>query len=188
MSDDGTNLRATEQRRRLSMCMGPATSRLLMTSSAPGTRTCSATTWAAHPHGLLRRPATPTPGAIGADACTLEEALAALVSRRRGRGPRRSAARDAADLLAGLTPQGQRLALGLSMSIAAQAASRPPTVAEARPPAPAAVAAPPAAATAAAAAVSPTPTPTSSPTAGAHPPAAASGPERGGRAGGGGQP
>ena len=37
---------------------------------------------------------------------------------------------DDGDLLAGLTSQGQRLALNLSMSMAAQAASQPPTVEE----------------------------------------------------------
>src|SRR5215218_5071662 len=47
-----------------------------------------------------------TPSAIGPDACTQEQALA------------------------GLTPRGQQLALSLSMSIAAQAVSRPPTVEE----------------------------------------------------------
>jgi hypothetical protein len=72
------------------------------------------------------------PGAIGSDACTQDEALAALVVAA---GEADAAAGEAAGgeeaaLLAGLTPQGQQLALGLSMSIAAQAASRPVTVEE----------------------------------------------------------
>jgi hypothetical protein len=73
-----------------------------------------------------------TPGAIGEDACTQEEALAALVlaagaaDAALGEAP----AGDEAELLAGLTPRGQQLAFSLSMSIAAQAASRPPTVEE----------------------------------------------------------
>ena len=73
-----------------------------------------------------------TPSAIGADACTQEQALAALVVAAGSA----SATRDEAlpghesELLAGLTPRGQRLALSLSMSIAAQAVSRPPTVEE----------------------------------------------------------
>jgi pimeloyl-ACP methyl ester carboxylesterase len=74
----------------------------------------------------------PTPGAVGADACTQDQALAALVlaasavDASAGKAP----LTDEADLLAGLTPRGQQLALSLSMSIAAQAASRPPTVQE----------------------------------------------------------
>ena len=74
----------------------------------------------------------PTPGAVGADACTQDEALAALVlaasavDASAGKAP----LTDEADLLAGLTPRGQQLALSLSMSIAAQAARRPPTVQE----------------------------------------------------------
>jgi hypothetical protein len=72
----------------------------------------------------------PTPGAIGADACTQDEALAALVLAAAGTDAAGEPAPDDTDLLAGLTPQGQRLALSLSMSIAAQAASQPPTVEE----------------------------------------------------------
>jgi hypothetical protein len=73
-----------------------------------------------------------TPGSIGPDACTQDEALAALVVA--------ASAADAAagetppdgdaNLLAELTPRGQQLALSLSMSMAAQAVSRPPTAEE----------------------------------------------------------
>jgi hypothetical protein len=70
----------------------------------------------------------PSPGAIGADACTQEEALAALVLAAGTTD--QPLAGDEGDLLAGLTPQGQQLALGLSMSIATQAVSQPPTVEE----------------------------------------------------------
>jgi len=72
----------------------------------------------------------PTPGAIGADACTQEEALAALVLAAGATETAGEPAPDDTDLLAGLTPQGQRLALSLTMSMAAQAASQPPTVEE----------------------------------------------------------
>jgi pimeloyl-ACP methyl ester carboxylesterase len=71
-----------------------------------------------------------TPSATGADACTQEQALAALVvavgvaEAAPGEAPPRDAA--------GLTPRGQQLALSLSMSIAAQAVSRPSTVEESR--------------------------------------------------------
>jgi hypothetical protein len=74
----------------------------------------------------------PSPGAIGADACTQDEALAALVAAA-GAAEADSGealAVDEADLLAGLTPRGQQLALSLALSMAAQAASRPPTVEE----------------------------------------------------------
>jgi hypothetical protein len=73
-----------------------------------------------------------TPSAIGADACTQEQALAALVLAASAAEavPGEAPPRDAAELLAGLTPRGQQLALSLSMSIAAQAVSRPPTVEE----------------------------------------------------------
>jgi hypothetical protein len=69
------------------------------------------------------------PGAIGADACTQEEALAALVLAA-GAETADEPAPDDGDLLAGLTPEGQRLALSLTMSMAAQAASQPPTLEE----------------------------------------------------------
>jgi hypothetical protein len=74
----------------------------------------------------------PTPSATGADACTQEQALAALVVAAgvAEAAPGEAPPRDAAELLAGLTPRGQQLALSLSMSIAAQAVSRPPTVEE----------------------------------------------------------
>jgi hypothetical protein len=72
----------------------------------------------------------PTPGAIGADACTQDEALAALVLAAGATDAASEPAPDDGDLLAGLTPQGQRLALGLLMSMAAQATSQPPTVEE----------------------------------------------------------
>jgi hypothetical protein len=72
----------------------------------------------------------PVPGAIGADACTQDEALAALVLAAGATETAGEPAPDNGDLLAGLTPQGQRLALNLSMSVAAQAASQPPTVEE----------------------------------------------------------
>jgi hypothetical protein len=73
-----------------------------------------------------------TPSATGADACTQEQALAALVvaADAAEAAPGEAPSRDAAELLAGLTPRGQQLALSLSMSIAAQAVSRPPTVQE----------------------------------------------------------
>jgi hypothetical protein len=73
-----------------------------------------------------------TPGAIGADACTQEQALAALVLAASAAEavPGEAPPRDVAELLAGLTPRGQQLALSLSMSIAAQAVNRPPTVEE----------------------------------------------------------
>jgi hypothetical protein len=67
------------------------------------------------------------PGAIGADACTQDEALDALVTAVE---TAETAADDEGDLFAGLTPQGQRLALSLSLSMATQAASQPPTVPE----------------------------------------------------------
>jgi PGAP1-like protein len=73
-----------------------------------------------------------TPSPIGADACTQEQALAALVLAAGAAEavPGQAPSRDAAELLAELTPRGQQLALGLSMSIAAQAVSRPPTLEE----------------------------------------------------------
>jgi hypothetical protein len=73
-----------------------------------------------------------TPSAIGPDACTQEQALAALVVAVgvAEAAPGEAPPSDAAELLAGLTPRGQQLALSLSMSIAAQAVSRPPTVEE----------------------------------------------------------
>ena len=58
------------------------------------------------------------PSAIGEDACSLDEAVAALVADA-------PAAPDDADLLEGLTPEGRRLALGLLLSVAAEAASQP---------------------------------------------------------------
>jgi hypothetical protein len=70
----------------------------------------------------------PSPGAIGADACTQEEALAALVVA--AGDPDQPLPGDEGDLLAGLTPQGRQLALSLSMSIAAHAVSQPLTVEE----------------------------------------------------------
>jgi hypothetical protein len=73
-----------------------------------------------------------TPSATGPDACTQEQALAALVvaAGAAEAAPGEAPPGDAAELLAGLTPRGQQLALSLSMSIAAQAVSRPPTVQE----------------------------------------------------------
>lgn len=65
------------------------------------------------------------PAAIGADACTLDQAVAAMVADAGAAEDAGDAALDDADLLAGLTPEGQRLALRLSLSIAAQAASQP---------------------------------------------------------------
>ena len=70
------------------------------------------------------------PGAIGADACTQEEALAALVLAADATEPAGEPALDDGDLLGGLTPEGQRLALSLTMSMAAQAASQPPSLEE----------------------------------------------------------
>jgi hypothetical protein len=72
----------------------------------------------------------PNPGAIGADACTQDEALAALVAAA-GEAEADTGeplAGDEAQLLAGLTPRGQQLALSLALSMAAQAASQPPTL------------------------------------------------------------
>jgi hypothetical protein len=71
-----------------------------------------------------------TPGAIGADACTQDEALAALVvaAGAAEADTGEALAGDEAELLAGLTPRGQQLALSLSLSMAAQApASRRPS-------------------------------------------------------------
>jgi hypothetical protein len=72
----------------------------------------------------------PSPGAIGADACTQDEALAALVAAASATDTGEALAADEADLLAGLTPRGQQLALSLALSMAAQAASQPLTVEE----------------------------------------------------------
>ena len=52
----------------------------------------------------------PAPGASGADACTQEAALAALVLAAAGAETAGEPAPDDGDLLAGLTPEGQRLA------------------------------------------------------------------------------
>src|SRR5829696_10219778 len=73
-----------------------------------------------------------TPSTIGPDACTQEQALAALVVAVgvAEAAPGEARPSDAAELLAGLTPRGQQLALSLSMSIAAQAVRRRPTVEE----------------------------------------------------------
>jgi hypothetical protein len=60
----------------------------------------------------------PAPSAIGEDACGLDEAVAALVADA-------AAAPDDDDLLAGLTPEGRRLAVGLLLSIAAEAPGQP---------------------------------------------------------------
>lgn len=70
----------------------------------------------------------PTPGAIGADACTQDEALAALVAAAAEADSGEALAADEAELLAGLTPRGQQLALSLALSMAAQAATQPPTL------------------------------------------------------------
>ena len=93
-----------------------------------------------------------TPSATGADACTQEEALALVLAAGAAEAaPGEAPSRDAAELLAGLTPRGQQLAVSLSMSIAAQAVSRPPTVEESLAAIlPLPVVAPPAVATAAA--------------------------------------
>src|SRR4029453_44326 len=74
----------------------------------------------------------PTPSAIGPDACTQEQALAALVlaAGAAETAPGEAPPGEAGGVLAGRTPRGQQLALSLSMSIAAQAVSRPPTVEE----------------------------------------------------------
>ncbi|MFL6298959.1 MAG: hypothetical protein ACJ75M_24870 [Actinomycetes bacterium] len=75
-----------------------------------------------------------TPAAIGADACTLDEAVAAMVADAAAAETAGDGELDDGDLLAGLTPEGQRLALRLSMTIAAQAASQPaPPTAEVLP-------------------------------------------------------
>ena len=75
-----------------------------------------------------------TPAAIGADACTLDEAVAAMVADAAAAEAAGDGELDDGDLLAGLTPEGQRLALRLSMTIAAQAASQPaPPAAEVLP-------------------------------------------------------
>jgi hypothetical protein len=73
-----------------------------------------------------------TPAAIGADACTLDEAVAAMVADAAAEAAGEGGLDDG-DLLAGLTPEGQRLALRLSMTIAAQAASQPAPPAEVLP-------------------------------------------------------
>jgi hypothetical protein len=65
-----------------------------------------------------------SPGAIGADACGLDEAVAAMVTEAAGE----PAPED--DLLAGLTPEGRRLVLDLSMSMVAEAAGQPAPVEE----------------------------------------------------------
>ncbi len=70
-----------------------------------------------------------TPGAIGADACTQGEALTAIVLAATAASGEAAAAEEA-ELLDRLTPQGRQLALSLSMSVAAQAVSRPPTAEE----------------------------------------------------------
>jgi hypothetical protein len=71
-----------------------------------------------------------TPGPIGADACTQQEALAALVlaAGAAHAAPGQAPNGDEADLLVGLSPRGRRLALSLSISMAARAASRPATL------------------------------------------------------------
>lgn len=80
------------------------------------------------------------PGSIGADACTLEQAFAALITLADEEGEAlpmdAEEARDRvraedADLFSGLSPEGQELALRLTMSIAAQATARPPIMPEA---------------------------------------------------------
>jgi hypothetical protein len=70
------------------------------------------------------------PGSTGADACTQEQALAALVlaADAAQAAPGQAPTGAEADLLAGLTPRGRQLALSLSMSMAARAASRPATL------------------------------------------------------------
>lgn len=77
----------------------------------------------------------PAPSAIGEDACTLDEAVAALVADAAatgtaedgtaGDGTAGNAALDDGDLLAGLTPEGRRLAARLLLSVATRAASQP---------------------------------------------------------------
>ena len=72
----------------------------------------------------------PTPSAIGEDACTLGEAVAAMVADAATAGTADDgtagdAALDDSDLLAGLTPEGRRLAVRLLLSVAARAASQP---------------------------------------------------------------
>jgi len=77
------------------------------------------------------------PGSIGADACTQNEALAALVTAAAAEaeaaaaGDRTGTTAEDAEMLAGLTSQGEALALSLSISMAARAASRPPVAEEA---------------------------------------------------------
>jgi hypothetical protein len=77
------------------------------------------------------------PGSIGADACTQNEALAALVTEAAAEagaaaaGDRTGTTAEDAEILAGLTSQGEALALSLSISMAARAASRPPVAEEA---------------------------------------------------------
>jgi hypothetical protein len=69
------------------------------------------------------------PGAIGADACGLDEAVAAMVAEAAAAEASGEPAPDD-DLLAGLTPEGRRLALDLSMSMVAEAAGQPVPVEE----------------------------------------------------------
>lgn len=79
------------------------------------------------------------PGSIGADACTQNEALAALLTAAAAEAEAETAAAgdqtgttaEVAEMLAGLTPQGEELALSLSISMAARAATRPPVAEEA---------------------------------------------------------
>jgi hypothetical protein len=76
----------------------------------------------------------PRPGVIGADACTEDEALAALASRAVADGAVAGGAAWAGEetapaeetvLLGSLTPRGREFALSLTVSMAARAAARP---------------------------------------------------------------
>ena len=121
MSDDGTNIRTTEQLPTVVYVHGagnkppPDTLKLAWDQDLFG-QDMGQQTRMAYYADLLHA----TPAAMVADAAAAEAGGAEEL--------------DDGDLLAGLTPEGQRLALRLSMTIAAQAASQPaPPTAEVLP-------------------------------------------------------
>jgi hypothetical protein len=134
MSDDGTNIPTTEQRPTVVYVHGagnkppPDTLKLAWDQDLFG-QDMGQQTRIVYYADLLHA----TPAAIGADACTLDEAVAAMVADAAAAEAAGEGGLDDGDLLAGLTPEGQRLALRLSMTIAAQAASQPAPPAEVLP-------------------------------------------------------
>jgi hypothetical protein len=135
MSDDGTNIRTTEQLPTVVYVHGagnkppPDTLKLAWDQDLFG-QDMGQQTRMVYYADLLHA----TPAAIGADACTLDEAVAAMVADAAAAETAGDGELDDGDLLAGLTPEGQRLALRLSMTVAAQAASQPaPPAAEVLP-------------------------------------------------------